>query len=91
MPVMVSTAPLTPKDLAERWGITADQVCRLIAAGAMPRAFSVSKPGAKKPRWRIPIEAITDYESTRTARPPAPSSPRRRRRAAEPGFINYFD
>lgn len=56
---MTSYKPLT---LAERWHCSAEHVLTLIHSGRLA-AFSLSKPGSKRPRYRISAEAVAAYES----------------------------
>jgi len=43
---------LSPADVAARWDAKADTVRDLIRAGVLP-ASDISRPGSKKPRYRI--------------------------------------
>jgi len=63
----------TPQEVAELWQCTTEHVLDLIRSGRL-RAFSLSKPGSKRPRWRISADAIAEYESRHQAgAPPATS------------------
>lgn len=76
---------LTPPELARRWRCAPETVLGLIRKGYL-RAFTLSPPGARRPRWRIPPDAIVEYEQRRSAR--MPEKPMRRRR--QPDVIPYF-
>ena len=78
---------LTPPELARRYRISPDKVRRWIMSGQL-RAVDVStRPGIGKPRWRIHPTDLLAFENSRTARPPAKTT-RRRRRPAD--VIEYF-
>lgn len=62
---------LLPREVAERWRCTPEQVLLMIHDGEL-RAFDISKRGAKKPRWRVPINAVERFE---TARQPEAAQP----------------
>jgi excisionase family DNA binding protein len=61
---------LCVREVAEKLGITADQVRALIGAGVL-QAVNVALPGKKKPRWRIRADDLETFIAARTARPPA--------------------
>ncbi|WP_370182576.1 helix-turn-helix domain-containing protein [Alteriqipengyuania sp.] len=48
--------PLSPIDLAERWGCSTTLIYDLLAAGTL-RGFKLGK------LWRIPVAAVEEYES----------------------------
>ncbi|MAM38506.1 MAG: hypothetical protein CL949_08375 [Erythrobacter sp.] len=53
--------PLSPADLAERWGCSTTLIYDLLAAGTL-RGFKLGK------LWRVPVSAVEEYE---TGSPPA--------------------
>jgi excisionase family DNA binding protein len=70
------------RDLCDRYGVSEHTVLGWIHSGEL-RAVNVGRrPGAKKPRWRIPNEALAAFEQLRTPTPPAPRT-RLRKRPAE--------
>jgi excisionase family DNA binding protein len=70
------------RDICERYGVTEHTVLGWIRSGEL-RAVNVGRsPGARKPRWRISQQALTDFEAARTTAPPPPRT-RRRQQAAE--------
>lgn len=79
---------LTPPQLAATWGVESEKVLQFIARGLL-RAVNLASPGAKRPRWRIPPEAVRAFEESRSARPPIPK-PRRRRRRVPLTTKSYF-
>jgi DNA-binding CsgD family transcriptional regulator len=60
-------AVFTPAALAEKWGVTPTTVRRWCAEGRLPDAWRTESG-----RWRIPAEALLDFE------PPAPRGGDRR-------------
>ena len=74
------TRYVSPIELARQWGCKpTTTTVRLFIEQGLLRAVNLARPGAKKPRWRIPPSAIAAFEGTRGAQPPAPNTPRRRR------------
>ncbi len=72
----------TVEEIARRYGVTTHTVLGWIHRGEL-RALNVGRrPGARKPRWRIPADALADFEVGRTVTAPAPRV-RRRRQADE--------
>lgn len=69
---------LTVAEVAERLGINTSKVGKFISDGSL-RAIDVSyTPGKGKPRWRISIEALADFEAARSNTPaPAPKTRRK--------------
>jgi len=78
---------LSPQQLADRWNCSAEHVQRQIRSGRL-QAFSLSRPGAKRPRWRIPFDAVLAFENANAARPPA--KPVRRRRRLMPEVVQFY-
>lgn len=75
----------TPPQLAkERWFCTTMHVLAMIHSGRL-RAFTLSPPGCRRPRWRIRLDAIREIEQGRPPEPEAskPSSARRLPKAAK--------
>lgn len=60
----MTTAHLTPADLAARWKRSTPWVRALLAAERIPGAIRVGS------RWRIPIAAVEEYERRHTVRDP---------------------
>lgn len=84
-----------PRDLALRWGVCVDKVLNFIRSGEL-RAFNVAAKNSRRPRYRIPVESVQQFEDqTRAAAvpeaPAAPAPPRRRKRVpATPTRRTYF-
>lgn len=65
----------SPADLAERWNCDSEAVLGLIRRGAI-RAFTLSPPGSKRPRWRVARAVVEAFEAGQPteAAPAAPST-----------------
>jgi excisionase family DNA binding protein len=81
----MSDRALTPKEIAERYGVSDGTVGHWIRSGEL-RAINCGRVlGKKKPRWKILPEALAAFELSRTVSPlPAPV---RRRKSAVIEFI----
>ena len=53
---------LTPPKLAKQWGCSPETVLSLIKSGRL-RAYTLSPPSSKRPRWRIPPGAVSEFEN----------------------------
>ena len=63
---MSQHACLTPPVLAKMWRVKSDRILNWIKSGQL-RAFDVSSnPGIGRPRYRIPPDAITEFENRRS-------------------------
>ncbi|MHC4647021.1 MAG: helix-turn-helix domain-containing protein [Planctomycetota bacterium] len=69
---------LTPAEVARRWGVSRDKVAAWIRRGQL-RAINMATEAGRRPRWRIPISAIDDFEALREARGALPQRARVRR------------
>ena len=69
----------TPKTLAERWSSSDEHVLGLIHSGQL-RAFSISPPNSKRPRFRIPEDSVAEFEQQRSNRPQPVAQTARRKR-----------
>ena len=77
----------TPPEVAEYLRVSPDKVRAWIVSGQLRAVDVSSRPGIGKPRWRIhPVDLIA-FENSRTARPPAKTTRRRRKTAA---VVEYF-
>jgi excisionase family DNA binding protein len=76
---------LSPPELAGRWGISVDKVLAWIRRGEL-RAINIALSATGRPRWRIDLQDVREFEHRRAATPPAPA--RQRRRAQE--VVEYF-
>jgi hypothetical protein len=80
---MAERRTLTPPELAASWGISADQVLRLIHAGALP-AFNVAAPSSTRPKYLIRLQDVEAFEMAKRVGGPAPAR-KARRQKAKPG------
>jgi excisionase family DNA binding protein len=69
---------MTVKDVADHYAVTIHTVLSWISSGEL-LAVNVGRRPGKKPRWRISQAALDRFEQLRTATPPIPRAPRRRR------------
>jgi hypothetical protein len=76
---------LSPPAVARRWGCKPSRVVALCRAGAL-RAFTLSPPTARRPRWRITAEAVREFE----ARQHVSQAPPQRRRKRDVEIIKFF-
>lgn len=81
---------LSPPQYAKRLGIKPEKVLQWIRNGEL-RAIDVSScPGVGRPRYRIPADAVVEFEETRSGLAPN-AKPRRRKRKRLPNdFVRYF-
>jgi excisionase family DNA binding protein len=71
---------LTPPEVARQYGVSPDTVRAWITSGDL-RAVSIGK--GKRPRYRVPREALTELDAKRLP-PIVPSVPPQRRRRPKP-------
>jgi excisionase family DNA binding protein len=76
----------TVRDIAERFGVSVHTVLRWIRAGELMAVNVGRAPNGRKPRWRIPPEALAAFEALRTPGAPAPRTKRRK----SPGDVIAF-
>ncbi|MDA0832343.1 MAG: hypothetical protein O3A29_03595 [Planctomycetota bacterium] len=87
MPVTPKRTALTPPELAAQWGVKAESIIAKIRAGQL-RAFDVSlQPGVGRPRYRISLDAIVEYEKRFTG---AVVKTTRAQRKTPDDLIEYF-
>ena len=82
----------TPRALAKHWGVHVDKVLRFIHTGELP-AFNAASRQSKRPRYRISLDAVRDFEAAHAACPAGPrkpSSTRRTKRPDTPSVHRYF-
>jgi len=83
----VDQQTVTPPELARTWRVKPERVIAWIKSGEL-RAFDVStQPGVGRPRYRIPQDAIIEFENRRSA---AQVKTTRRKRTQPVGVIEYF-
>ena len=82
----MTSSRLSPKQVAARINVSVRLVRDLITSGTLP-AVDVSRPGSRKPRYRVSEADLTVFESRRMVRVAA--APKRRRRK-NPNLIEFF-
>jgi hypothetical protein len=84
-----AASALTPGQYAGKLGVRGPQVLGWINSGQL-RAIDVSsKPGTGRPTWRIPLDAICEFEARRSVTSPAKVVRRTREKQAA-DFVEYF-
>jgi excisionase family DNA binding protein len=80
--------PLTPPEVARRLRVSADKVRSWIMRGEL-RAVNVADRVGGRPRWRISLEAVEEFERRRAALSALPKG-RRRREPLPKDFVRYY-
>lgn len=75
----------TPPQLAAEYGCSSETIHSHIKAGRL-KAFSLSPPNCKRPRWLISPEAVAEFERTYAYQ--TTPKPRRSRRKTK-AFTEY--
>jgi hypothetical protein len=75
------------KDLQERYGVGEHTILAYLRAGVL-KAIDVSRPGSRRPKWRITQAALDAFEALRTPTPPLPRT--RRTRRTDSGVIEFY-
>jgi excisionase family DNA binding protein len=90
MPTATEQLPraVTPGEYADRLGVSVDKVRTWIEQGELFALNVATSAHGKKPRWRIPLDAIERFEDGRGTKPAPPVPKRRRRRDAN--IIEFF-
>ena len=78
---------LTPPEVARMWGISPDKVLAWIRSGEL-RAINVAASQNGRPRYRIDIEDLKDFEARRSVIPAGRM--KRGRRRKQDGVIEFF-
>jgi excisionase family DNA binding protein len=79
---------LTPPEVARLWGISLDSIMTWIRNGEL-RAINVAKRLGGRPRYRIDVKDLADFENRRAVQPPPPIQRRSRRRKYD-NVTQYF-
>jgi excisionase family DNA binding protein len=78
---------LTVQQVAERYGVGVRSVVKWIRAGDLRAINCGRRQGSVKPRWRICVQALAEFETQRMSGPP----PTRTRRRKQTDFVpNYY-
>lgn len=70
----------TPKELSKRWEVGSDKIIRWIRSGELRASDLSQRPGMKRPRYRIPVDAMLEFEERRRVTKPVRQVLRRRRK-----------
>lgn len=62
---------LTPPQVAAKFGCKPETVISWIRSGEL-RCLNLARHGSLKPRYRIPVDALADFERVRTVVPREP-------------------
>lgn len=62
---------LSPKAVADLWGVDSDTVLRLLRSGKLA-GFKIGRS------WRVPVEAVKAFEEAAGNKKPTPPLPKRR-------------
>ena len=74
----ILTKSVSPSEYAEARGIATDKVLSWIRSGEL-KAVNVALQRNGRPRYRISLDAIEEFEQRRTPQPAPAPTPRRRR------------
>ena len=78
MAIVREKAAFTSGEVAAQLGVNHTKVCAWIRAGELA-AINVSLRTTNKPKYRIPVEALTAFLARRAVVPPPATAPRQRR------------
>ena len=78
---------LTPPEVARQWGVSIDKVLTWIRTGEL-RAVNLATRLSGRPRYRIDINDLRDFEQHRAVVPPPP--PQRTRKKPPTDVIQFF-
>ena len=78
---------LTPPEVARQWGVSIDKVLTFIRTGEL-RAVNFATRLSGRPRYRIDINDLRDFEQRRAVVPPPP--PQRTRKQPTSDVIQFF-
>jgi hypothetical protein len=70
---------LTPPEVSRRYRVKPEKIVLLIRAGVL-RAIDTAKPGSRRPRFRVPVEALAEFEQRRAVAQVQPVRRKKRRR-----------
>lgn len=80
---------LTPKQVADRYGIRVPVVLAWIRTGQLAALNVARSPQAKRPTWRVTTASLVAFELARTGSPVVPATRRRKRQQAA-GVIEFY-
>jgi hypothetical protein len=85
---------LSPQQVARMWGTAHDKILEFIKNGELA-AFNVAAKTSSRPRYKITLAAVKQFEEGHAGRdparvPPAPRQQHQRPRASQPAAKKYF-
>lgn len=80
---------LTVAEYASQLGVAEDKVLAWIHCGELRAVNIAQSRNAQRPRWRIPVAAIEQFERSRETAPPPPK-PARRRLKQSADEVRYY-
>jgi len=81
-----TTRYLTHPELAKRWRCKPAKILGFLRDGTL-RGFDISSSGTSRPRWRISLGAVIEFENRRAAKPVVKVTRRRKR---DVSIIEFF-
>jgi hypothetical protein len=76
-------AMLTPAELADRWRVDVHAILLWLRNGSLRGVNLARSASSKKPRWRIPLSSVQQFEAARTngmtEKPKTGKDPKRKR------------
>ena len=91
-PQKVAPTFYTPRALAKHWGVHVDKVLRFIHTGELS-AFNAASHKSTRPRYRISVDAVREFETAHAACPAGQRKtelPRRKKRSDAAAVHRYF-
>lgn len=82
------TPTVSPRELASRLHCKVERVLRWLKSGELIGINTSDCP--TRPRWRISLEAIADFERRRSSQLPAPKQAKRRKGRLRAGVKPHF-
>jgi excisionase family DNA binding protein len=83
------SASFSPADVAKRYGVSPLKVRKWIEHGELRAINVVGRLGGRKPRWRVPVEALAEFEKRRSSKVAVTDVPARFRRT-EAAITQFF-
>ena len=80
---------LTPSEVAKAWGVSPDKILNWIRSGEL-RAINVASNRSGRPRYRIDVNDLKDFENRREVFSSPKPPPRRQRSPRDDDVIEFF-
>jgi transposase len=85
----MSDHALSPKQVAQRYGVGVHSVLGWIRSGELEAVNVGRSLGKKKPRWKVLPEHLAAFELRRLSSPPPPRT-RRRKQTTASGVSEFY-